>query len=289
MCSAPTRRPPSVEHGARRPGRSGARFEAGDEQRQRPARRARDRDQHPLVVPEAHVAARDAARARRRRRRCAGEHAGGARAGPQRTDGDTLAIELLGQRGDRGAERLDRLVGDAGADLARAGGGVQHAGGDLRRDVELDDQPRVDADRRADAVARGDREALRARRADLGHQLGAAPPRRPRRRRRTTATAGAAAERHAAEPDALDHRRVADVARRVRRRRSPRAAARRRPARPAPMNQRPGMPASWMPDVDAVARDQRDDARARARPQPPATRTWTPPSSGSGRSGGCRR
>ena len=76
---------------------------------------------------------------------------GGGRREPGGTGAAIAAnvMERLRQRRQRITERLERLVRDAGADLARARRGVQHAGGDLRRDVQLDDEPGVDPDRRA--------------------------------------------------------------------------------------------------------------------------------------------
>src|SRR4051812_21335743 len=79
-------------------------------------------------------------------------------------------VELDDERLERAAERLRRLVRDARADLAGARRAVQHAGRDLGRHAELDDEPRVDADRAGREVEAGDREALRGRGADLAHQ-----------------------------------------------------------------------------------------------------------------------
>ena len=82
--------------------------------------------------------------------------------------------------------------------------------------------------------------------ADLGHQLGARA-RPPRVAAEERGHRGRRGERHPAQPDALDHRGVADVACGVLAVRGPRAAARRRRCAASEMNQRPGMPASWMP------------------------------------------
>ena len=168
---------------------------------------------------------------------------------------------------------------------------VQHAGGDLRRRRRA----RRPAARRSRpgvprVVEARDREALRARRADLAPSARCAPPRRPRRRRRTPRPraprrAPCRRARCTRSPpsrrcrSAASSARVALAQQRVLHRRG----GRREPA--ARAARRAGCPSSV-----AVARHQRDDASS---PRPPAgapaTRTWPRPSSGSGRSGGCRR